>query len=502
MRTDCDVLVVGLGPVGDVLAGLLALRGIHVIALDRDLEPYPLPRAAVFDDEIMRIFQGLGVADRLEPLCRTPDRYEFLSSDGEILLEFPIKGEPTLSGWEPSYVLHQPAVERVLRARAVALGADIRLGHRFASLRQGDDHVVATIDGPEGSYAVQARYVVGCDGAGSSVRAAIRGGLFDYAFDEPWLVIDALVPEAIAVPDRVMQLCDPARPATYLKMTGERVRWEFMILPGETAEQVVDPAFIATLLAPWNLGEHIQIERKALYRFHGLVADRWRDGRVLLAGDAAHQMPPFAGQGMCSGIRDAGNLAWKLASVLRGEADDQLLDSYQEEREPHVRAIIETAIAMGKVICLTDPEAARARDAGMRAQRAAGASDISIKYPDLSGGCLDTTSGAGSLFPQFLTIDGRSDALFGQGYCLIGRGLELGLKPIPFIRCFDLDDDALQSVAPGIDAWLLSHGANAVLVRPDRHVFGTGNPQDLVNSLSSRGGYTKPALMTSHTVAY
>jgi 3-(3-hydroxy-phenyl)propionate hydroxylase len=248
---------------------------------------------------------------------------------------------------------------------------------------------------------------------------------------------------------------------------------------------VNDPAFIKTLLAPWKLGDDIQIERRAVYRFHGLVADRWREGRVLLAGDAAHQMPPFAGQGMCSGVRDAGNLAWKLAAVLAGESDDILLDSYQAEREPHVRAIIETAIAMGKVICLTDPEAAAARNAGMRAQRAAGASDISIKYPDLKGGCLDTSSGAGSLFPQFQVKGDRSDELFGNGYSLIGRRLNIDPANVPLVRCFDLQDECLQTIVPVIDAWLLSHRANAVLVRPDRHVFGTGDARSLVDRLSS-----------------
>jgi 3-(3-hydroxy-phenyl)propionate hydroxylase len=488
MRVDCDVLVVGLGPTGDVLAGLLALRGIRVIALDREPQPYPLPRAAVFDDEIMRIFQGLGVADHLVPLCRTPDRYEFVSADGDTLLEFPIKGEATVSGWEPSYLLHQPAVERALRRRAVDLGVEVRLGHRFVSLSQSTNQVVAVIDGPDGTYELKARYLVGCDGAGSAVRAATGSGLFDYEFDEPWLVIDALVPESAAAPDRVVQICDPARPSTYLKMTGERVRWEFMILPGESAEDVSDPAFIKSLLAPWNLGDDIQFERKAVYRFHGLVADRWREGRVLLAGDAAHQMPPFAGQGMCSGVRDAGNLAWKLASVLRGEADDRLLESYQAEREPHVRAIIETAIAMGKIICLTDPEAAAARNAGMRAQRAAGASDISIKYPDLNGGCLDKSSGAGSLFPQF-PVGGRlSDELFGTGYSLIGRRLNIDPAEVPVVRVFNLEDKSLQTIAPAIDAWLVSHGANAVLVRPDRHVFGSGDACNLIDRLSKLAG--------------
>jgi 3-(3-hydroxy-phenyl)propionate hydroxylase len=204
---------------------------------------------------------------------------------------------------------------------------------------------------------------------------------------------------------------------------------------------------------------------------------------------------------MCSGVRDAGNLAWKLASVLRAEASDHLLDTYQAEREPHVRAIIETAIAMGKVICLTDAEAARARDAGMRAQRAAGASDISIKYPDLAGGCLDTTDRAGALFLQVF-VDGRpSDALLGPSHCLIGRDLGVETDAYPFLRCVDLNDHAARAFAPALEAWLQAHGAQAVLVRPDRHVFGTGDPADLVERLLALGSYGKADPLTVSALA-
>lgn len=484
MRLDCDVLVVGLGPVGDVIAGLCATEGLKVVAIDREAIAYPLPRAAVFDDEIMRIFQQVGVAERLEPLCRTPDRYEFISAAGEILLDFPVKGVPTISGWEGSYVLHQPAVEGVLRERIAELGVDVRLGHRFVDLTQDDAGVTATIAEGERTYRLRARYIVGADGAWSPVRTAIGGTLFDYEFDEPWLVIDAIAPDGMGLPDRLLQICDPRRPMTYLKMTGDRYRWECMMHPGETVEQVTDDDFIRNLLAPWGVGDDLVIERKAVYRFHGLVANRWRDNRVLLAGDAAHQMPPFAGQGMCSGVRDAVNLCWKLGSVIRGEADAGLLDSYQAEREPHARAVIETAVAMGRIVCLRDPDAAAGRDMEMLARRASGAQDLSMRYPDLVGGCLDVSEGSGSLFVQPIAAGRRMDDALGRGYWLITRSpTTLGTLP-PSVTAYDLSSPEVQPYSSAISNWLDAHGAEAVLVRPDHHVFGTGSADRLLTQLA------------------
>jgi 3-(3-hydroxy-phenyl)propionate hydroxylase len=484
LKNECDLLIVGLGPIGDVCAGLAALEGLHVIAIDRETAPYPLPRAAVFDDEIMRIFQRVGVAERLEDICWTPDRHEFISSGGEVLADFPVKGISTPSGWEPSYVLHQPAVEALLRQRLEELRVDVRLGERFISVHQEPDAAVATVERGDGRYQVRAAYLVGADGGSSSVRQAINGDLFDYEFDEPWLVIDVVAPIGNALPLRGMQICDPVRPASYLKMPGDRFRWEFLMLPGETVGQVTAEAFIRELLQPWGVSDDIIIERKAVYRFRGLLAKRWREGRVLLAGDAAHQMPPFAGQGMCSGLRDANNLIWKVACVQRKEADVALLDSYQAERELHARSVIETAITMGRIVCLRDAEAAAARDAKMIALRLAGTQELSMRFPDLVGGCLDGSAGSGSQFPQPVVKGWRLDDVLGPGFWLIGR--DLPKATAVNVSIFDLAGQPLLPFAPALNAWLASMNAQAVIVRPDRHVFGTGSATALLARLEER----------------
>jgi 3-(3-hydroxy-phenyl)propionate hydroxylase len=476
-RFDCDLLVVGLGPAGDVLAALAKLHGLSVIAIDREPAIYPLPRAAVFDHEIMRIFQMIGMSGRIAPLCRAPDRYQFVTAAGEVLLDFPLSPRGPF-GWAEFYALHQPAVEQALRDRLCELGVDMRLGCRFLGLTEDALGVTVSVGnaGCEDTGVIRARYVAGCDGAASAVREAVGIDLYDYAFDEPWLVLDTTIDQPGDLPRVCQQICDPRRPVTHMAMSGARFRWEFMLKPGESAEDFLDDRRIRALVAPWGCADRMTIERKAVYRFHGLVAARWRAGRVFLAGDAAHQMPPFAGQGMCSGIRDAANLAWKLAAVLNG-AGDGVLDSYQTEREPHARAIIETAIAMGRVVCLLDPDAAAARDAAMLERKRSGAQDVSMRYPDLHGGLLGDTKYAGALFPQPVAGEARLDDLLGLAPALIGR--RLPDCPLP-VRRLDLNDPALAPFAAALAAWLGEAAAPAVLVRPDRHIFAIGEPGALL----------------------
>lgn len=495
---DCDVLVVGLGPVGAALSLLLADQGLSVIAVEKEPQVYPLPRAAHFDHEIMRLFQQLGVDEAVARHARVAPAYEFRNAAGEVLMRFDLDARAGPSGWAASYMFHQPAVEIAMRERLQASPlADLRLGWAFQSFEQDPEGVTAALTGPDGPRTVRVRYVAGCDGASSAVRAACGVGLDDYGFDEPWLVIDALLGPNAKPPAVNLQICDPARPTTCVLMGPGRHRWEFMLLPGETAETVSGDAFIADLLRPWNCDD-VVIERRAVYRFHGLVAQAWRNGRVLLAGDAAHQTPPFAGQGMCSGLRDAANLAWKLAAVLKRGADPALLDTYQTEREPHVRSVIERAIMMGRVVCTLDPAAASARDAEFIARRKAGAPPPPLGDPSLTRGCLlEGSPGAGEFFPQpWATADGqtlRLDDVLGPGPWLIARRPSPGLK-VDGLRVLDLDDDGrLAPFRDAIGAWLSRRGGEAVLVRPDRYVFGTGAPDRLCDAFTAQLAQRPPA---------
>ena len=491
---DCDVLVVGLGPVGAVLTALLAERGVRVIALDKDTAPYPLPRAVHFDHEIMRIFQQLGLAEQIRRCARDLPDYEFRAADGRVLMKLRPPRE-TPSGWGGGYMFHQPSLEAVLRERLTALpSAEIRLGQRLDTLVQDADGVTATVMTPAGATKLRARYLVGCDGASSPVREAIGGGLFDYQFDEPWLVVDVKVPAGGRVPDVNIQLCDPVRPTTCVLSGPGRHRWEFMLLPGESAEAMMDDAVVHRLIGPWDCGP-VEIERKAVYRFHGLVANRWRDRRALIAGDAAHQTPPFAGQGMCAGIRDAANLAWKLDAVLRGEAADTLIDTYQAEREPHVRSAIELAIGMGRVVCTLDRDAAAERDAAdvggsgrwrvgaalrrerppvrlwLRAGRQAPRAQASCSF----------RSQRSARVGRWLYLAGRPTGRWGLAHrariCLPAAGTVAGVRPARSRR--RRTGTPFRAAVLG---WLDQRQAEAVLVRPDRYVFGSGAPQALLDA--------------------
>ena len=484
---DCDVLVVGLGPVGAALCALLAREGVSTIAVEKDTEVYPLPRAAHFDHEIMRLFQQLGIAEEMAAHSRVAPAYEFRNAAGDILMRYDLLAQGSPSGWAPSYMFHQPSLENALR-RLLADSplADVRLGRTLRGFTQDAEGVSAVVEGPDGEETLRARWMVGCDGARSPVREALGIGQSDYQFDEPWLVIDALVSDPSRLPSANLQICDPARPTTCVLMSEGRHRWEFMLLPGEGPEDVLDDAVILRLLKPWNCADCVTIERKAVYRFHGKVAERWREGRVLLAGDAAHQTPPFAGQGMCAGLRDAANLAWKLGAVVRRGAGPALLDSYQPEREPHVRGVIELAIAMGRVVCISDPALAAARDAGMIAQRAAGvappAADTSRIGPGVT---LADAPGAAEFFPQpWAMVDGatlRLDDVLGDGPWLISA------EPAGD-GTVSLRDAALAPFAAPLGAWLAARGARAVLVRPDRYVFGAGPASDLAEAWTRQLG--------------
>lgn len=498
---ETDVVIAGFGPTGATLAALLGKAGIKTLVVERDLEVYRQPRAAHFDHEIMRIWQKLGIAEAVLPSTRAMYEYEFRNAAGDILLRFDQRGIEAPSGWAPSYMFHQPALEEALRARvAREKTVDVRLGAALTAIDRNDaSGVTARFADAEGrEHKVAARFLVGADGGNSFVRRQIDGELFDYGFDEPWLVIDTIVKDEDGLPPFGVQLCDPKRPTTVMPMAPLRRRWEFMLKPGEDPQAMLDDARIAELVKPWVRQGQAELVRKAVYRFHGLVAKSWRKHSVLLAGDAAHQMPPFMGQGMCSGIRDADNLGWKLIAVLRDKANAKLLDTYQEEREPHVRFIVEGAIGMGRVVCVQDEQAAAMRDQGMKQAREAKGTRANDPMPGLPGvakGCVTESKRAGEFFPQAVNArlaDGRTgklDDLLGDGFWLISRDAIASTDGLASVKHVQLGRDIIDE-SGRLNEWLAATGAPAALIRPDRYVFGTGTAAELCHALAERLGST------------
>jgi 3-(3-hydroxy-phenyl)propionate hydroxylase len=357
-------------------------------------------------------------------------------------------------------------------------------------------------DGEERS--AEGRFVIAADGAASHIRRLLGVTLADYDFDEPWVIIDAEVPDPEMGPDHTIMYCDPGRPGTYVPGPGLHRRWEFMLLPGETGEELSTPAGVRGLIEPitdWVHIDELQVGRVAIYRFHALVASRWRHGRVFLAGDAAHQTPPFYGQGMCHGIRDVRNLLWKIAALRDGPWDQSLLHTYQIERAPHVRAIIEAAVANGRYICTLDPDVARERDASLRERMGKGADVRSFRevIPGLSAGIVDEPSpesAAGLLFvqPPVARRDDQAPSLLdewlGDGWALVVRAgalPEAGTDVLDGLCATVLEVGASLTDPTGtLDAWFNAFNCVAAVIRPDRYVFGTAESPEDVQALLHR----------------
>jgi 2-polyprenyl-6-methoxyphenol hydroxylase-like FAD-dependent oxidoreductase len=475
MTTETEVAVVGYGPVGNALAILLGQLGRSVVVLERRPERYPLPRAVHFDHEVGRILQACGIGAELRDITEPVDSYEWRNGAGAPLLRFGRAGHSP-SGWPLSSMFNQPALEDLLDCRARSLpGVEIRRSAAVASLEQLPDSVtLRTVTGSE----VRARYVVACDGANSTVRELLGIGVCDLGFFYDWLVVDVVLNEPRVFNPPNLQICDPARPTTALSSGPGRRRWEFMRLPHETRDELSQENRAWELLAPWDVHrENSRLERHALYTFRATYAQRWRSGRVLLAGDAAHLMPPFAGQGMCSGVRDVANLAWKLDLVLAGHAPEALLDSYEQERLPSARTAIDFSIELGKVICVLDPAEAAVRDEAM--SPTVGPEPVDAPpVPGMEAGLVHSSwpPAAGQLFVQGPVGGGVFDDVHGAGWRLItidpGAGpidagarawLEsIGGKCITLDRCSEL-----------YRAWFEAHAVTHALQRPDFYLYGT-----------------------------
>lgn len=494
-----DVAVVGYGPVGAVLAILLGQQGRRVVVLERHHEPYPLPRAVHFDHEINRILQSCGVAEEVSAIVEPAEVYDFLTADRRPLMRVGRVGRG-LSGWPQSSMFSQPQLEQVLFDRVDALpSVEVRRGVQVTGLTEEDGAVLVESEGVGRSEPVRARYVVGCDGANSTVRHLLGLGMVDKAFFYDWLIVDVVFDEPRQFDPVNFQVCEPARPTTVVSGGPGRRRWEFMALPGETAVELDDEAVAWRLLEPWDARpDNCTLERHAVYRFQARWLEEWRRGRVLLAGDAAHQTPPFAGQGMCAGMRDAANLAWKLDLVVGGVAPDALLDTYGTERAPNMEAVIGVAMDMGGLICVTDPEEAAARDEAFTAVFDGSVSEIP-PFPGITEGVvLPGTPQAGELFLQAEVAAGGRRALFDD---VVGGGWRLVTVATPALdpellewfgglggAVVELDrgggpGDVIVDVDGVYGSWFATHEVVAALQRPDFAVFGTASEPDGINGL-------------------
>lgn len=512
-----DVLIVGYGPSGATLANLLGQRGHRVVVIDQAPEIYDKPRAITADQEALRIFQEIGLADEITRSTTPHPGTDFVGVQGQVIKRFYPADPPNPLAWDPSFMFVQPELEASLR-RGLARFAQVTAltAHSYLDMQQQGTGVVARVKRHSDGQVlnVQARYVVAADGATSTVRKQLGFPIEDLAFDEWWIVVDAWIRGPIELPERCVQYCRPSRPGTYIVGPGALRRWEIKMLPGETPDDFADPAAVWRVLGEFVDTRHLEHCRTAVYRFHALVVEQWRQGRVFLMGDAAHQMPPFLGQGLCAGVRDAVNLAWKLDAVMHGQAHDALLDTYGEERKRHVRTVVAHAKSFGLIIGELDEARARVRDQQLQAELQSGrAVTVRQKFiPGLEAGLLlhgpdgALSPGAGALCIQpWVRVTAsdvwcRLDDLTGDRFTLIttsiaclsclssqelatcqrlGAALVLlgavDAAAVPAdVICVDERDGLLVS-------WMRDHAAQAVVARPDHYVYGIAQtPQDLI----------------------
>lgn len=509
LRQVVDCVVVGGGPVGLLTAIFLGQAGLEVSVVERWPQHYPLPRACTIDHEALRILQAAGLmaghADLFEPSQGERGGYEFRNGEGELLAAIDWN-RTAESGWANTNGFYQPDLETTLEEQATATrGVRVHRGWTFETLDQDSTGVrvgLAHTEQPDVAVEVRSRWLIGADGANSCVRSRLDIDVHDSGFQADWLVVDyqPLVAENWSA--FVTQYCDPAQPATAVNSGPGRRRFEFMRGADTTVEELGLESTAWRLMGPWGVTpETARLERHAVYTFRGRWAETWRTGNVFLAGDAAHLMPPFLGQGLCAGLRDARALTWRLGMVHRGLANPAVLDTYGPERAGHVREIIDEAVAAGRVICELDVDRAAARDASMKQRsRDPDATTREPPHPRLGDPSLTIPSAGsdGRLAPQGRVRLGDRVGLFddivGGDWQLISRGGD----PVELLGVDDASwfgqiggviadvsgSGPIQDLAGDYERWLVQHACDAFLARPDFYVFAAGEHTDIPHFIS------------------
>ncbi|MEU9410216.1 bifunctional 3-(3-hydroxy-phenyl)propionate/3-hydroxycinnamic acid hydroxylase [Streptomyces sp. NPDC048281] len=492
--SEYDVAVIGYGPTGVTAANLLGGLGLRVVVVERDAEVFSRARAISTDEEVIRIWQRTGLAERLKADMLAGRPLDFVDARGRTLLS--ADPAPRGHGHPSQMFVYQPALEQVLREGADRYpDVEVLLGHECLRLRQDTDGVELTVAGADDSVRrLRARYAIAADGGSSLARAQLNVGYEGRTYEDRWVVVDTEMLKPWPDHDRLRFRCDPQRPAVDCPTPLGHHRWEFPVLPGDDEKHLTTHDAIHAMVSRYGIGrDRIRILRATVYSHHVRFAARFRVGRVFLAGDAAHAMPPWIGQGMAAGVRDAANLCWKLAAVLRGELPESLLDSYEAERKPHVKEVTRRAVLVGRLITERRLPVARARNGVLRAIR---------PVPGLTARLVDAnwipvasyakgfqarprTRASGRQIPQprVTGADGervRLDDVLAGRWLLLHLGLPRPQPAweragVPSLAVLPADSRPAEGAVVDSDGvllpWLAEHGVTTLALRPDAYVY-------------------------------
>lgn len=469
-----DVAIIGLGPVGATLANLLAQKNLNVIIFDREATIFNLPRAIHYDGECMRVFQTVGIADELNKKIIPSPGMKFVDANNDLIINWERSTEIGRHAWCESYKFYQPDLENALREKlAIYPNVKICLRHEVFSIDDTGSIVNLRFENTAAGKlsSTTAKIVVGCDGARSTVRRFMGIELDDLQSHESWVVVDTELNEDIPeLGYHSIQYCNPTRPMTYSRGPRLKRRWEIMLVKDDQRNQVTKDEWIWDKIKEWVTPETAKLERAAMYTFHSVVASKWNKGRLALAGDAAHQTPPFMGQGMAAGVKDAANLAWKLELIIKQKAPVSLLDCYTSERLPHATEFISTAVKLGEII---------------QKQEQLGDSSIgedlkNFKTPSPKIGLGFSPKQLSPLscsiaHQPILENAQKLDDVTGYNFNLLiskefARAHEKELKKINALGIKIIIDSSESTLK-----YLAENNARAMLIRPDRYIYNTVN---------------------------
>ena len=473
-----DVIIIGYGPTGGTLASLLVKSNLSVLILEKEKSLYPLPRAVHFDDEIMRVFDTIGIKKKFKKFTIINKGTKFVDNKGKVLLDWPRPREITENGSYPSYRFHQPDFEKVIRNHLKGYkNFSSKQNSNVIEIKNTKNYVDIISEDTETlkQDTFRCKYLVGCDGANSITRKIINSQFDNLGFNQKWAVIDLILKKNKKLPDRTIQYANSKRPATYCRNVGKRRRWEFALKKNENEKKVVTDDFIWKFLKPWLKPTEAIIERKAIYTFQSAIANKWQKGRVFIAGDAAHLMPPFMGQGMCAGVRDVSNLSWKIIHCVKKTHNEILLNSYQKERFSNVKEYIETTMKMGEFI-----NAVRSyKISNTVFDQSDGSKSMKSIKPELGPGLgSKSDKNRGRIFPKFNISKSKSfDELFSfEPILVVSKKLKLKKmsNKIKIVK---------ESSYKELSKILKTFNADAILVRPDRFILQTFKKKKSLDNL-------------------